>query len=785
MADSKPRVTWAEVAAEQQRQEAAGAGQLSGLPFVGAAAGGPQPAQEAAASARQARGLVTPGQAVAPVEEAVQSVAADAQAEGRKMQEHPYSYGLPMVGSMLLAPVGSKVAPVARLLRFTSGQPVRAGSPILMAGARLMDRALFSGLGAAGGAEAGRELDRPPGSPAETTPERLKEDLWMAAVGGGAEVAAPVAAGTYRAAKALRGTVGRAVRGEYSQAGQYFLDQLLARGRTPKVVPMAEEVQASLRARGTTALPEQLFTAEGYQTLGNMLDKSILGRWGRAATREEATAAAWDNWREALPAWGRDLTDVQIGKVLDDAIKGAEVAKRTGGNLVLPRGTQAKDMAVDHAYSYARSLANSRGVADDVVPVDGIVKYLFNDTALLAARDAGDEFAVGIYNTINKLVDPGAVPILKAGQGRAYQNITFQQAEAIRSTLNKMAYSDKKSIVAGSEKFAVPYAKLFDEAMDGAATALNVPEVRNAYLAARDLSKEKAETFGNDVIGTLLAPERREQITQAIIRANNPSSVAAVYRVLDDPQYQQAVINAVKPFGGTSVQDFKDMLVNRWFARIEERGGQRESTTADIAMPAAPAALAGAPAKTEIVKEGSGQRMMELVSQNREMFEALVPDPVQRRNYEVLLRAIQVTQSRAKAGGVLSLAFQFSQLGTAAAALNMLRTGFTVDGVASAGFVVLPKAISSFADAGPVVDWMLRRAISMPKSGRLVGAAGARWAAASTAEYIDRLRRSNIPFTYVSPTGEQTSFTPDAGVQGQYNPNPHKPQSKTGPGGTQ
>lgn len=771
MPEPKRPLTMREIMALEAQQNA----QRPGIaPLLGGSAtlGGPSPSQEAQASGAAARGVPTLGEAT-PAE--LGTAAARTTAAGVGIDpDNPVAsaavLGGTLVGGPALGLAGRAVGfqrAVAPLL-LSGNRLVRAGSPILAGGARMMDRA----LGASAGALVGGELTA---SPMETSPEAMSRRLWDAALGAGTEVVGPLGIAAVRTARALPGTAYRLMGGRTGgqSAGQYFMDRLLGRSSAAPLIPHAEEIQAALRRRGQTATIGQLSTSRWHQTAESLLEAGWTSRGQYGATHQGALDAAWDDWDAALPEFGRRMSQAERGTLVDEVIDGSETLK---------------NLAVDSQYNKARALAESRGVQDNVVFIDEVIRDLYNDGPLQNALKGGDEFAETIWDLVTKqLANARDLPMIQQAMGTSYAKITFEQAEALRRTLMQIAGSGKQSTVKGTQKLAIGVARSLDRAMDNSAAALGVPEVRAAYLAARSFTHTASEPFNDKALAALIASGkvRPEQIAQSLARAGNPGQIQAVMRVVDNPEYQQAVLDAIAPYGGTTVQDFKDMLVNNYLEDTALRAGRRHSTVPPPqpgGIPGLVGAVATPDASPEVLKQGSGERLLTLMTGSKGTFEALVPNVDARRNLEVAARTIAAAESRSKER-LATMFFQMSQAATGALAARGLMTGFKDGaGMLPAGLVLLPRALASFTNAPRVVDWMLRRARTAPgRASNLTGRAATQWAISSTAEYISRLRDAGIPFTYRGPDGQETTFDPSLGVSGQYAPGSGmKPATKPG-----
>lgn len=763
--------------AKAEAQNAVG-GAPGPAPFT-ATVGGPSPAQEAQAVGAATRGVPTLGTATpAQLQEA--AVRTTATAAGLD-PDNPVRSGAVLAGTLIGGPalgaagrtIGLQrlAAPAVGLMRLSNGQILRAGAPIMEAGARMMDRA----IGAGAGALLGSELTK---SPTETSPEAQSRRLWDAALGAGTETLAPLGVGAVRATRALPGTTKRALFGPQTgtTAREYFMDRLLGRAGAIPLIPHAEEIQAALRRRGQTATIGQLSTSSWHQTTESLLQASWTGRQQYDATHAGALDAAWADYDAALPKFGQAMSQEEKGRVVDAVVNNSE---------------ELKNLAVDAQYAKARALAESRGVSDAVVTVDSVIHDMYNDKPLQNALAGGNEFAKTIWDTVvSNLADAEALPVIKRTMGTSYAPISFEHAEALRRTLMGIAGSPKESTIKGAQKLAIGVAKSLDRAMDNAAKVLGVPEVRSAYLAARSFTKTANEPFNDPALAVMLGVNRPEQIAQAAVRAGTPSAVKSVMRVADNPEYQQAVIDAVKPYGGSTVQDFKDMMLNNFLDEAAFRAGRRTSTVETVEEPSGLGrvlAQATGMGKKEVLQQGNGTRMLNFIVGSKGVFEELVPDPAKRLNLEKVARTIQASESRAKER-LATMFFQMTQAATGALAMRGLMTGFQ-DGVGMvpAGMVWLPKALASYTNAPRVVDWMVQRAKTAPsRAGAYAGRAAAQWALDSTAEYIARLREAGIPFTYRAPDGQETTFTPDEGAYGPLAPTAagrSKPTAKGAPTG--
>lgn len=754
-------VSWDQVTAERRQRDAALMG--SGAPSVltPATLFGPNPVQEGQAAAQTERGATSPAAAATSVGQAVtQPIESQVMSTAEDLRKNP-RHTLGVVGGAIVGgSVLGKIAPAARLLRLSSGAIVRAGSPIMQAGAAIFDQALGSAAGAALGGEQGRPIG-------ETTPDALRRRLTDAATGAVGTLMEPVGVAAVRSVRAVPGTLSRmlptAQGSGVQRARDYFMERLLGTGVPKGILPGSVAAQEAMREHGETLTMGQLANTPWYQSTEAILETAYGSRNAYSSTHEGATQAAIEGFHKAAPQFGRNLTEAQLGNMTTEVLSGSN---------------KMKQAVVDANYNFARKVAQDAGVADNVVDIGPVVKYLFDDTALQVRQR--NPLAKEINDTIMDLVDPGAVPILKSTKGTAYAPVSFEQAEALRSALQDLAY--RKGVEDDTKRLALPYAKMLDEAMDTAAASLGVPEVRSAYLAARAVTKGRNEPFNDAALGALIEQRRPEQIAQALVKSGTPSTVNALWRVVDSPSYQDAVIRAVQPYGGTSVQDYKDAVINAYLNEAVLRAGERTST------------VPGPGGIPDQIQQLNGKTLSNFITGSRGQFEAVVQDPTARKNLETFATAVKLSQTRAK-GRTMTFLYQILQNAAVYGSTRLLTTGFQdATGAYSAGFLALPAGIASFTRAGPVVSWMLNRAITAPaRSSVLTGRALAQWStkqvADLTAQYIDKLRQSGVPFIYTAPNGQTTTFDPRSGVQGPMNPtpssNPHKPQSKTGPGGTQ
>jgi hypothetical protein len=540
--------------------------------------------------------------------------------------------------------------------------------------------------GAAGGALAGSELTRPG---EETSPEAIRRRLWDGALGGVGEIITPAAAAGVKGYQKLMGKIRR------------------RRGK-PAVIPEAEEVQELLVRYGATATPGQLRTDWPTQTVETILESSLTGGSRYAETKAIGVEAALQAWRDALPILGRDLSERELGVLVDSA-------------LLASRDAQVAATRV--AYRRAADIATQAGVTDNVVFIDDVITNFLNHPGIQMRLDT-DPMAGAIRNVFKRFLDSESVPIVRVAKGTNFMPITFEQAEVMRSELLAISRSAENELIKGTASLALPVAEWMDEAIEIATQRLNVPHVRQAYLEARAIAKMGQEVFNDPVIGELIGKRRPEQIAQALMQTGTPSRVTAVYDLIRKPEYREAIVD---PEG--LIQSIQNGYLSRLFL---EAGGDKFA-------------------------EPSGKLMLRRMTRSRGTFEAFFPDPVQRKAFETAAHALKVTQSRA-AGRAGAVFFQLKSAGAASDVLaSVAYMGFYGVGAEAVGILAFPAIASIPLTSQRVTNFMLRRALdAQARKGAVSAPLLGQW----MARLIEILRDEGIPFTHIAPDGTQTPFDP-------------------------
>jgi hypothetical protein len=698
------------------------------LPGVGTMLGGPNPAQEAQAAEQTQMGVQSPAQAATPegaTQAAVTTATGLSQVGGEvakatveEAKTHPARFIATTVAPMVAGPLaGAAFGGLTKL----GGWVFRAGAPIDAGLGRMAARAVGAGASAAG-------ADYAYSDPHEVDPEAIERRVMEGFGAAAVEAAAPAAA-----------RLGRRLRGRPERVA-------------PRIVPHGIEARALLIAQGGRPTLGQTTTGQWARWTESWLTATPAGKYIYDKLAYEPTEqAARDAWVAALPEFGRDMTEKDISAMSQSALVGAR---------------DAQDALASHYYQLGDQIAKQQGAADNKVFVDPLVKFFHNDTKLQAEVLAKNPAALSISGLLSGrpggLVDAEAVPIIRqlvTGGQSSYAPISFEQAEALRRSLNRVAYESRGTEVG---KFAVPYARLLDEAMDDAAERLGIPEMRNAYKTGRAISKDVSDTFYDDtIIAGLMDKQRPEQVAAQLYQLGDVTTAERLYRVFDPtvhPEYQPALLAAAQKWGGSSVGDLKDAIVNGYLNNVMNKAGEREAA-----------------AGTEGYQAAKWQRVLTRLTDRQSPFRALEPDARIRSNYEKLAEAGVISQTRpTQAPG----RWVISSVATGGAGYQVV-LGLSQGDIAKAGvgvgLLAIPGGLATIARSTPVVNYFWSRATSTAarKAGlmtRLGFQAASAYTADEMAKMIGVLRSNNIPFEYTDPSGQKTAFDPQTGVTGQYAP---------------
>lgn len=606
----------------------------------------------------------------------------------------PALVGGALIGGAVGGQVGSRVG--GQVVRFASGNLLRSGSPLFQAGMRVFSRATGAGAGSAGGGE----LTAPLG---ETTPEAISRRLWDGALGAAGELAAPVGKQAVRFAGGIKRHVGQAIFGRTARSAQ-------------RIVEGGPEVQRALSARGATATFGQLSTGWPARTVENIVEASFGGGPRVAATKQAARETALQMWRDALPLFGRDLSEQEVGTLVDAAITNTRDAQ-----VAATRG----------AYNAARNVAASMGVNDDVVPMDSVVTWLASPDPLAVSirnRAATDPMAQAIVNTIG---------LLSRGP------VSFAQAEVVRGELLAIARSAEKDAIQGTAALARPVAKRVDEAIEVAVNSLNVPEVRSAYLTAREMSKLGQQTFNDEVLGELIGKHRPEQIAQSLHQNGVPSRIDAVHDLIfNHPgRIQELQRRAGLPESAVPVQNPDELwaaIQNNW--------------SSNAFLRASPGGVGG-------FAEPSGKQILRTATHSRGTFEAIHRSPEQRRNIITAARAMEITQSKAGGAKAGTVFFQLKQAGAAAQLGAVAYMGINGDTGTALGILAFPMVAALPITSRRVVNFMMERALAAEsRRGELTGRVLTQY----LAQLVNAAVQDGLTFSFTDPQGNTTTHDPRA-----------------------
>lgn len=610
---------------------------------------------------------------------------------------------------------GAVVRPLARRL---------ATSPFARAAVEYAaGRVPGAGLGGLAGSEALTQF-----GPPETPEMAFYRRLFAGAAGAGGEALAPAFGLITRpVSRRLRGMRG----GEEGAA----------------LEPGAAEAQAIVRGQkfpggesfGATLTPGVL--VRGFsRTLEKIGEAAYGAQQLIQRTRRRASAASLQAWRQAAPRMVEKMGTDEVGMVLKAAIEQPALAART---------------ATRAAYGAVDTKITELGGDPNVV---NLRPALEKAQALFAeSLRRNDPVAVGILNTLaepeavlevmNRLKLGGPTATIEALQAfRPRAPVSFKLAEEIRGDLLAIARAEE-GLVPGKAKLAIPVAQAVDEAIQSAGVRAGVlgREVLDAIALARATSKEAHELYDNELIGQLMSKVSPEQMAETLFAADRPSRIRAVWNAIDHPRYREAL--------GRPPEEVKNVIRAKYLETLETKAGASQYATMD------------------------GRKLRRAVESGRGTFEALFENPVQRQTLLTAAHALEKSQERVAGRG-----FQvFVQLTQATAAFQTAQwaVGFDVGPFVEPGagrtavntFILMAPWVATAALLRPrVVDVLVRSAASKE---RRAGGQAARW----LGQFAARLMEEQLPFTILTPEGEQIEMP--AGQAGR--PAGLKPVSKLEP----
>lgn len=589
-----------------------------------------------------------------------------------------------------------------RLQQTARPEPTEPGGPLVQGGARIagsMAGRAIGALGGPGGAVLGSsfgqlaagELVRPPNETDEEKKLRRKLDL----IGGaGSELLTQGLGAGYQAAK------------------QYFT------GKQPLQALEAgtQEAQALLREYDATLTPGQTQPHSLWGKLEQYVSSSFFGGKALRNTQQRAQNAAYQAFDDATEKFVATLTPQETGSLLDDAIKGSAQIQRAA--------TRAAYKAVDDKIA----LAGAQSVVDIAPRADLVAR-------LKPLVDAGHPEALQIWRL--------------AKVGSTNTMVDFKTADTLKSVLYE--YGNDQSLMPGVSSIANQFAKSIDTQMDAAALRLGPlgQDVIDAYRVARETSKFGKETFNNKVIASLLRKDP-EDITRALIGANNPTPIANVRKIIYDPSFAAAV--------GDPDELWKSVQGN-YIAQVRSRAGEGTYHLLD------------------------GGKLASALDKSGGTFEALFPDPIQRNSVKIAARAIELSQRTATTAGWMPIAIQITA--GARAAQYFIGAGPKPPSGAEAAFEGMialgPGAMIRVMSNPRIATLMQNYAASTATRAGIVTATASRASVLAAqrflGELMTKMRDAGIPFSFTRKGGETYDYVPSPQNTGRAM-TPGKPQSK-------
>jgi hypothetical protein len=345
-----------------------------------------------------------------------------------------------------------------------------------------------------------------------------------------------------------------------------------------------------------------------------------------------------------------------------------------------------------------------------------------------AAQTVASPLVDAAGRAITKTV-PGRRPQIIPGDPEV-QNITFAQADKIRSYLNQLGNRDDM-MIPGVRALAKAVAADVDQAMQAAGRRLGAfgQEVTDAYAVARSTASHSRRTFNDEVIGNLISKATPEQITETLFQADRPTRVAQVREIIFNPKYSASIPNPSKLWS-------------------EIQGNFLRTVRSD--------------AGEGVMGELSGAKLRTALERSGGTFKELFPRPEQRNALMTSARALELSQKGAnRAGRNVFLALQIGAgIREAQYALSFGPAQPGSDERFAHGVILMAPAAAALALSNPRFAAMLisRAASRMTRAGSTTGAALARAVAV--------LRDSRIPFSFQDSEGRVTDVPVEAPLAG-------------------